>query len=153
MVVVVLGDKTPQRYNATLENTFTKFCNSSPSFSTFSISELHITADTHVSGLILGLVSCRPQIILLCWVAASLHPHVSLHALPCHPHAMREQSAVHCRRNLTAGQLFLSVEPFVGIADWDDAPDAVQGNLPIAALNRGADFLEAILSRPLYPFR
>lgn len=57
-----------------------------------------------------------------------------------------------CRRNITAGQPFISVDPYSDVAGGDDV-DPVQSNLPLDAINRGVHFLESFLTGPLFPVR
>ncbi|BDA49926.1 hypothetical protein COCOBI_15-0540 [Coccomyxa sp. Obi] len=56
------------------------------------------------------------------------------------------------RRNITAGQPFISVDPYVDGLEGDSA-DPLQSNLPLDAINRGAQFLESFLTGPLFPVR
>ncbi|CAL8465544.1 g5080 [Coccomyxa elongata] len=56
------------------------------------------------------------------------------------------------RRNITAGQPFISVDPYGDVVEGDDA-DPVQSKLPLDAINRGAHFLESFLTGPLFPVR
>ncbi len=66
---------------------------------------------------------------------------------------------VPCRRNITAGQPFISVDPYNELNPYDDDvvegdhSDPVQSNLPLDAINRGAQFLESFLTGPLFPVR
>ena len=57
-----------------------------------------------------------------------------------------------CRRNITTGQPFISVEPTVDVAEGNTA-DLLETNLPLAAVNRGAQFLESFMTGPLFPVR
>jgi hypothetical protein len=55
-----------------------------------------------------------------------------------------------CRRNTTAGQPFLQVsnEPI-----WPGREDTMGSYLPVAAINRGAELVEAVLNRQLFPLK
>lgn len=53
------------------------------------------------------------------------------------------------RRNVSAGQPFLEVEPGSQFGSEPALADVV----PVQAINAGAQVLEAALSRPLFPLR
>lgn len=57
---------------------------------------------------------------------------------------------VHHRRNVTAGQPFLTVDPNLLFLDKSVS---LEENLPVAAINTAAELLERFLSGPLFPFR